>query len=69
MVGYLIEAARKADLIGVFVLTTRSSDWFLKFGFSPATVADLPEERRQSYDSERKSRIYKLELGQSPAAK
>ncbi len=66
MVGYLIEAARKAGLSGVFVLTTRSSDWFLKIGFSPATVADLPEERRRSYDPERKSRIYKLDLSSVP---
>jgi amino-acid N-acetyltransferase len=63
MVGYLIEAARKAGLDGVFVLTTRTSDWFLSLGFSPATVDDLPEERRRSYDPARRSRIYKLELG------
>jgi amino-acid N-acetyltransferase len=63
MVGYLIEAARKAGLDGVFVLTTRTSDWFLSLGFSPATIDDLPEERRRSYDPARRSRIYKLELG------
>jgi len=65
MVSYLIEAARKAGLAGVFVLTTRTSDWFLSLGFSPATVDDLPEDRRRSYDPQRKSRIYKFELGAS----
>jgi amino-acid N-acetyltransferase len=62
MVGYLIEEARRLKLEGVFVLTTRTSDWFLSLGFSPATVEDLPEERRLSYDMDRKSRIYKLKL-------
>jgi amino-acid N-acetyltransferase len=63
MVGYLIEAARKTALSGVFVLTTRTSDWFLSLGFSPATVEALPEDRRQSYDEERKSRIYVKRFG------
>jgi amino-acid N-acetyltransferase len=63
MVGYLIEEARRAGLAGIFVLTTRTSDWFLSLGFSPATVDDLPEERRLTYDKDRKSRIYTMGLG------
>jgi amino-acid N-acetyltransferase len=58
MVGYLTEEAKRLGLGGVFVLTTRTSDWFLSLGFSPATVEDLPEERRTTYDKDRKSRIY-----------
>jgi amino-acid N-acetyltransferase len=62
MVAYLIEEARRAGLAGVFVLTTRTSDWFLRLGFSHATVDELPEERRLTYDTDRKSRIYSLRL-------
>jgi amino-acid N-acetyltransferase len=62
MVGYLIEEARRQRLEGVFVLTTRTSDWFLSLGFSPATVEELPEERRETYDVDRKSRIYAMRL-------
>jgi len=62
MVDYLIEEARRLKLESIFVLTTRTSDWFLSLGFSPATVEDLPEERRLTYDRDRKSRIYKLKL-------
>jgi amino-acid N-acetyltransferase len=62
MVSYLIEEARQAGLAGVFVLTTRTSDWFLRLGFSHATVDELPEERRLTYDTDRKSRIYSLSL-------
>ncbi len=66
MVGYLIEEARRAGLAGVFVLTTLTSDWFLRLGFAPATMDDLPDERRQTYDRERKSRIYALDFTKNP---
>jgi amino-acid N-acetyltransferase len=62
IVGYLIEEARRRGLGGVFVLTTRTMDWFLSLGFSPSTVDELPEERRETYDRERKSRIYAMQL-------
>jgi amino-acid N-acetyltransferase len=62
MVDYLVEEARRLKLEGVFALTTRTSDWFLSLGFSAATVEDLPEERRATYDTERKSRIYAMRL-------
>jgi amino-acid N-acetyltransferase len=62
MVGFLIEEARRQGLEEVFALTTRTSDWFLSLGFSPATLGDLPEERRATYDEERKSRIYAQKL-------
>jgi amino-acid N-acetyltransferase len=62
MVEYLVEEARRLKLEGVFVLTTRTSDWFLSLGFSSATVEELPEERRKTYDKDRKSRIYAMKL-------
>jgi amino-acid N-acetyltransferase len=58
IVGYLIEEARRRGLRQVFILTTKTADWFLSLGFSPATVDDLPPERRAIYDEKRKSRIY-----------
>jgi amino-acid N-acetyltransferase len=62
MVDYLTDEAMRLGLAGVFVLTTRTSDWFLGLGFAAATVDDLPAERRETYDSERKSRIYTKRL-------
>jgi amino-acid N-acetyltransferase len=62
MVGFLIEEAKRQGLEAVFVLTTRTSDWFLSLGFSAATVEDLPKERRETYDEDRKSRIYAMQL-------
>jgi amino-acid N-acetyltransferase len=62
MVGYLTEEAKRLGLEGVFVLTTRTSDWFLSLGFQAATVDELPAERRETYDRDRKSRIYMKRL-------
>ena len=58
IVGRLIDEARRDGLAAVFVLTTRTMDWFLSLGFAPASVDELPAERRQTYDRERNSRIY-----------
>lgn len=53
-----IEAqARQQGLRQIFVLTTRTTHWFLKRGFKPAAVEELPEERRASYNWDRRSQI------------
>src|SRR5512132_1693214 len=38
--------ARKLKLTDLFVLTTRTSQWFLERGFRTATVADLPRQKQ-----------------------
>jgi amino-acid N-acetyltransferase len=53
-----IEARAKQEGINkLFVLTTRTEHWFLKRGFVRATVDDLPEERKQIYNWDRKSMV------------
>lgn len=53
-----IEArARAQGLKKLFVLTTRTEHWFLKRGFVRATVDDLPPERKELYNWERKSMV------------
>jgi len=53
-----IEArARAQGLKKLFVLTTRTEHWFLKRGFVRATVDDLPAERKELYNWERKSMV------------
>jgi amino-acid N-acetyltransferase len=53
-----IEArARAAGLKRLFVLTTRTTHWFLKRGFTIATVDDLPAERQGLYNWQRRSQI------------
>ena len=58
-----IEArARKRKLATLFVLTTRTSQWFLERGFRRASVGELPEEKRALYNFRRKSQVYRKEL-------
>ena len=58
MVEYLVERARKMGLKKVFVLTTRTSDWFLGHGFEEGVISDLPEKKQTAYNYLRNSRIF-----------
>lgn len=49
--------ARAIGLNQLFVLTTKSSHWFAERGFLPATLEDLPHEKRTHYNQTRRSMI------------
>ncbi len=49
--------ARLAGLNRLFVLTTRTSHWFIKRGFRTASVDDLPKDRQHMYNWQRKSQV------------
>lgn len=49
--------ARKKGAKHLFVLTTQTSHFFLKRGFTVGNVDQLPEERKKLYDWNRKSQI------------
>ena len=58
-----IEArARKLKLDDLFVLTTRTSQWFVERGYHTATVADLPRQKQALYNFQRKSQVYRKPL-------
>lgn len=57
IVLYLIEMARERGLTGVFVLTTRTGDWFESIGFQRVSRERLPEEKRRRYDMDRNSLV------------
>ena len=57
LVGRLGEKAAEDGFAKVFVLTTRTSDWFLGQGFREGSVEDLPPARREGYDTSRNSRV------------
>jgi len=62
ILSYLVEKAARAGMTRVFVLTTRTVDWFEQLGFVEATLESLPAEKRATYNHARKSRIFALEL-------
>jgi amino-acid N-acetyltransferase len=58
-----IEArARRMKLAELFVLTTKTSHWFLERGFRSATIADLPHQKQALYNYQRKSLVYRKVL-------
>lgn len=68
IVHYLIGEARRLGLSEIFILTTQTADWFLRLGFAPGGIDDLPPERRDRYDQNRNSRIYTYSLRQTATA-
>ncbi|MDR2095479.1 MAG: amino-acid N-acetyltransferase [Treponema sp.] len=62
IVHFLVDRARKQQLRRVFVLTTRTHDWFETLGFKEDTLESLPEKRRRHYNQSRKSKVFTLEI-------
>lgn len=58
MIEFLCERAKKMGLKKVFVLTTRTADWFLGMGFEEGVVSDLPEKKKTAYNYSRNSQIF-----------
>lgn len=54
---HMEDRARAAGFKKLFVLTTRTAHWFLKRGFRPASVDDLPKNRQHMYNWQRKSQV------------
>ncbi len=57
LLKHLENRARAAGFKQLFVLTTRAAHWFLKRGFVMATVDDLPKDRQNMYNWQRKSLV------------
>jgi len=55
MVSYLVSKARERGLKQIFVLTTRTADWFEQMGFQRADISAIPEKRRITYNIDRNS--------------
>jgi amino-acid N-acetyltransferase len=49
--------ARALGIRRLFVLTTRTTHWFLKRGFTIAAVDELPAERQRLYNWQRRSQV------------
>ncbi len=58
LLRHMESRARAAGANRMFVLTTRTSHWFMKRGFVQGGVTDLPKERRSAYDRSRNSQIF-----------
>ncbi len=54
--------ARKAGLKGLFVLSTRTTHWFIERGFVETDISRLPGRKQSLYNYERRSKIFMKEL-------
>lgn len=57
------QRARAAGLDSIFVLTTRTTHWFLKRGFVLMDPDWLPDARKRKYNWDRKSQVLVKKLG------
>ena len=56
------QRARKLRLARLFVLTTRTSGWFVERGFVESAPARLPAQKRDLYNWQRRSLVYEKAL-------
>jgi len=56
LLRHIEQQAKGLGVRKLFVLTTRTAHWFIERGFAPATVDDLPIERKRLYNYQRKSK-------------
>jgi amino-acid N-acetyltransferase len=57
IVSFLLEKARKAGARQAFLLTTQTSDFFMRLGFKEAGREALPAEKQAAYNTDRNSRV------------
>jgi amino-acid N-acetyltransferase len=49
--------AKKLGYRKIFVLTTRTTHWFIERDFSEAGIEQLPEPKRSLYNWQRRSKV------------
>lgn len=64
MISYFLEQATKMRLNSVFVLTTQTADWFQQLGFIKTDVNELPEQKKECYNSNRNSLVLKYPISE-----
>lgn len=62
LLDYMENKAVSLGLKSLFLLTTRTADWFMRRGFSQCTIDCIPEERRAKIDLTRGSKYYVKKL-------
>lgn len=62
LLDYMEKKASSMGLQKLFLLTTRTADWFVRRGFSECSIDCIPEERRKNINQARKSKYYMKKL-------
>ncbi|CAL0314373.1 unnamed protein product [Lupinus luteus] len=62
LLDYMENKASSLGLNTLFLLTTRTADWFVRRGFSECSIDCIPEKRRKMINLSRNSKYYKKKL-------
>lgn len=62
LLDYVEKRASALGLDMLFLLTTRTADWFVRRGFSQCSITCIPEERRKRINLSRNSKYYMKKL-------
>ncbi|XP_059456265.1 probable amino-acid acetyltransferase NAGS2, chloroplastic isoform X4 [Corylus avellana] len=62
LLDYIEKKASSLGLNRLFLLTTRTADWFVRRGFSECSIASIPEKKRRKINLSRKSKYYMKKL-------
>ncbi|XP_051215151.1 probable amino-acid acetyltransferase NAGS2, chloroplastic [Lolium perenne] len=62
LLDYVEKEALSRGLRKLFLLTTRTADWFVRRGFSACSIESIPEQRRKRINLSRGSKYYIKEL-------
>ncbi|KAG8099535.1 hypothetical protein GUJ93_ZPchr0013g36423 [Zizania palustris] len=62
LLDYIEKAAMSRGLEKLFLLTTRTADWFVRRGFSQCSIEYIPEQRRKRINLSRGSKYYIKQL-------
>lgn len=56
------QVAREQGIRTLFLLTTQTAHWFIEQGFEPGDVANLPMQRQELYNYQRRSKVFVKDL-------
>lgn len=62
LLDYIEKKASSLGLKWLFLLTTRTEDWFARRGFSECSIGYIPQEKRKKINLSRKSKYYMKKL-------
>jgi amino-acid N-acetyltransferase len=62
LLAHIEKRAKDRNFKTLFVLSTQTTQWFVERGFVEADINALPAVRRESYNHERKSKVYTKQL-------
>ncbi|XP_009630408.1 putative amino-acid acetyltransferase NAGS1, chloroplastic isoform X2 [Nicotiana tabacum] len=62
LLDYIEKKASALGLQMLFLLTTRTADWFVRRGFSECSIDHIPAERRKKINLSRRSKYYMKKL-------